>query len=175
MKIAIDVLTDVATQFSSDRFFFDKENIGVDMQTALNATFGTMCHLSVEYFQLRNIDLPDHYETAIQQTEVKKQDINKAYAERNRTVIELQTSVKQAQIAANITINNALGQAESMIQKNEAEVQTFYNIQKQQADAFAALKTQLGLNSTELIQYIKAKLLKEYNPSKLVIGMDVAA
>ena len=31
MKIAIDVLTDIATQFSSDRFFFDKETIGFDM------------------------------------------------------------------------------------------------------------------------------------------------
>ena len=61
-----------------------------------------------------------------------------------------------------------------MIQKNEAQVKTFYNIQKQQADAFAALKTQLNLNSTELIQYIKAKLLKEYNPKKLVIGMEGA-
>ena len=51
---------------------------------------------------------------------MKKQDINKAYAERNRTQIELTTKMKQAQIAANITINNALGEAQSMIQKNEA-------------------------------------------------------
>ena len=84
-KVAVDVLTDVATRFASDRFFFDKETIGLEMQHNLNDTFSRMCYLSVEYFQLRNIDLPDHYETAIQQTEVKKQDINKAYAERNRT------------------------------------------------------------------------------------------
>ena len=54
-------------------------------------------------------------------------------------------------------------------------MKTFYNIQKQQADAFAALKTQLGLNSTQLIHYIKAKLLEEYNPKKLVIGMEGAS
>lgn len=50
------------------------------------------------------VDLPDAFEDAIQLSEVKKQDILKAYAEKNRTVIELETTQMQAEYQKNVTI-----------------------------------------------------------------------
>mmetsp|Transcript_27166 Transcript_27166/g.24044 ORF Transcript_27166/g.24044 Transcript_27166/m.24044 type:complete len:170 (+) Transcript_27166:28-537(+) len=38
-KIAIDILTDVATQYKASQFFFDKEKISSTMQKQLNLTF----------------------------------------------------------------------------------------------------------------------------------------
>lgn len=38
-KIAIDILTDIATQYIASQFFFDKEKISSAMQKALNKTF----------------------------------------------------------------------------------------------------------------------------------------
>ena len=72
MKIAIDVITDQSTNFTATRFFFDKEAISADMQSRLNKTFAEECYATVDYFQLKSIDLPDEYEKAIQQTEVMK-------------------------------------------------------------------------------------------------------
>ena len=94
MKVAIDILTDTSTAYTATRFFFDKEAISMDMQKQLNATFANECFSTVEYFQLKSIDLPDDYERAIQQTEVMKQDIHKAGAEKEKMQIELQTKVK---------------------------------------------------------------------------------
>lgn len=84
MKIAIDILTDTSTAYTATRFFFDKEAISADMQKKLNATFANECFATVEYFQLKSIDLPDEYEKAIQQTEVMKQDIHKSEAEKEK-------------------------------------------------------------------------------------------
>ena len=65
-KIAIDILTDTTTKYSATRFFFDKEEISGDMHRILNnSTFSAFCFSTVEYFQLKNIDLPDEYEKAI--------------------------------------------------------------------------------------------------------------
>ena len=100
MKIAIDKLTDSTTKYNAYDFFKSKEAISVDMHKELNATFAEECFATVEYFQLKSIDLPDAYEKAIQETEVKKQDIIKAQAEKDKVAIELETKVKQAEIAS---------------------------------------------------------------------------
>lgn len=57
-----------------------------------------------EFFQLRSVDLPDDFEDAIQLSEVKKQDIQKAEAERSRTQVEIQTKLMTADLNRNITI-----------------------------------------------------------------------
>ena len=40
------------------------------------------CHSNIDFFQLRSVELPTAFEVAIQDTEVKKQDIQKATAEK---------------------------------------------------------------------------------------------
>ena len=50
------------------------------------------------------MDLPDDFEDAIQLSEVKKQDIQKAEAERSRTQVEIQTKLMTADLNRNITI-----------------------------------------------------------------------
>ena len=106
MKIAIDKLTDATTQYVAYDFFnANKEKISYAMHMDLNKTFAEECFSTVEYFQLKSIDLPDEYEKAIQETEVKKQDIIKAQAEKEKVAIELETQIKQATIASEIQIN----------------------------------------------------------------------
>ena len=171
MKIAIDILTDVATQYIASQFFFDKEKISLAMQKELNSTFADQCFATVDYFQLKSIDLPDPYERAIQETEVKRQDIHRAAAEKMRIQIELETKVKQAEIASNVNINQAQGQASVLLQSNFATSESFYKIQYQQAFSLAEVKTALGLTTDQLLQYLRAKILKEYPESKMIIGM----
>ncbi|CAI2376866.1 unnamed protein product [Moneuplotes crassus] len=160
MKIAIDILTDVATQYKASQFFFDKEKITFAMQKAVNKTFAQYCFATVDYFQLKSIDLPDKYEIAIQETEVMRQDIHKAEAEKAKMQIELETTILQAQIASNININKA-----------EANGQSFYKIQYQQAASLKTIKDALGLSNPDLLDYLRAKILREYPEDKMIIGM----
>ena len=172
MKIAIDILTDVATQYNAAEFFFNKDKISKSMQDSLNATFSEYWFSTVDYFQLKSIDLPDPYEIAIQETEVKRQDIHKAEAEKAKTAIELETKIMQAKISSNITVNKAMGDASSLLQSNVANTESFYKIQIQQATALAAVKKSLGLTNAQLLTYLRAKILKEYPEGKMIIGLD---
>ena len=160
-KIAIDILTDVATQFMASQFFFDKRKISDSMQKQLNGTFAQYCYATVDYFQLKSIDLPDKYEMAIQETETMKQDIHKADAEKQKMAVELQTKIMQAQISSNVNINQA-----------EASGQSFFKIQTQQAQSLAEIKRTLGFDNNQLLGYLRAKILKEYPEDKMIIGID---
>ena len=142
------------------------------MHKELNATFAEECFATVEYFQLKSIDLPDAYEKAIQETEVKKQDIIKAQAEKDKVAIELETKVKQAEIASQIQVNQAQGEADASVVENVATAKAFYDVQTQQATSLAGVKQSLGLTNQQVNQYMKTKLLKEYPESKMLIGID---
>ena len=54
--------------------------------------------------QLRSVDLPNPFEDAIQESEVKKQDIKKAEAELNKVKVEVDTRIKSADFQKNVTI-----------------------------------------------------------------------
>lgn len=170
-KVAIDVLTDTATRYKANRFFFDKEVISTEMQGVLNTTFAGQCYGTVELFQLKNIDLPNDFEKAIQQTEVMRQDIHKAEAQKSKMFIELETKVKQATIASEIQVNKAEGDASALITKNKAQAESFYKIQSNQAIALGEMKKALGFSASGLIDYLKAKILKEFPEEKMIIGL----
>jgi len=170
---AINSLTDMTTKFNAYNFFYDRQSIGDTMKAELSKTFNITCHALIEALQLRTVSLPKEFELSIQQTEVKKQDIEKAKAERNKVMVECETRVKEAEFQKNVTINTALGEALRIQMNNKAEVERIIITQLQQADAYVALKQQMKLNTTELLEYIKTKLIKEYQAgNSMVINLD---
>jgi hypothetical protein len=91
MSVALDTLTDGATDYTAYDFFMNRAKIGTDMQFQLNIFLSERAYATVEFFQLRSVDLPDGFEDAIQFSEVKKQDIQKARAELTRSKVEVET------------------------------------------------------------------------------------
>jgi hypothetical protein len=59
-----------------------------------------------------------------------------------------------------------------LITSKQAESDTFKNIQNKQSLAFQNLKSKLGLNAKQLINFIKAKVIREYQSGAMVIGID---
>lgn len=70
----------------------------------MNTGFNKMCFSYIQFLQLRSVDLPNLFEDAIQESEVKKQDIKKAEAELNKVKVEVDTRIKAAQFQKNVTI-----------------------------------------------------------------------
>lgn len=171
-RMGIDVLTDLATGYTAYDFFMERTKIGEAMQTALDQHFRTNCFSSVEFFQLRSVDLPDKFESAIQLSEVKKQDIKKAQAEKEKMVVELETSRIKAEYQKNVTINLATGEAKSITAKNQADVASFKLLAQARANSYQALKDELGLTGPQLLDLIKAKLIRDYNPQNLTIAIS---
>ena len=61
MNIAVDILTDVATQYVASQFFANRSLIQEKMRLKLNSTYTDSCFSSIDYFQLRSVDLPNDY------------------------------------------------------------------------------------------------------------------
>jgi uncharacterized Rmd1/YagE family protein len=102
--VAVDLLTEEATKYTAYDFFMDRGRIKNDFQITLDKTFSSICFSNISFLQLRNVDLPNLFEQSIQESEVKKQDIQKALAELNKVKVEVETLVKSAYFQKNVTI-----------------------------------------------------------------------
>jgi regulator of protease activity HflC (stomatin/prohibitin superfamily) len=137
----------------------------------LDVLFSKICLANIQFLQLRSVDLPNLFEEAIQESEVKKQDIKKADAELNKVKIEVDTRIKSAEFQKRVTINIAEGEGQAIIQQNQAETDSLTKTQNAQGDAYKKLKENLGLKNNELFNFLKSKLVKSYNGNNLVLNI----
>jgi len=75
-NVAIDILTQEATKYTAYNFFMERGPIKDKFQHAIDASFNRTCYSNVVFLQLRSVYLPNLFEQAIQESEVKK---NKTY------------------------------------------------------------------------------------------------
>jgi len=170
-NIAIDLLTEEATRYTAYDFFMDRGKIKDDFQKQLNQVFSKVCYSHIQFLQLRSVDLPSLFEQAIQESEVKKQDIQKAYAELNKVRVEIDTKIKSAEFQKNVTINFAEGEAESLLKQNAAQIDSLKQVQNTQTQAYSNLKTNLGLTNQALLNFVKAKLIKTYDGINMALNI----
>lgn len=104
INYSVDLLTDVATSYTAYQFFMERALIGAKMHERLNATLSNKVFVTVQFFQLRDVDLPDPFELAIEKSQVKSQDIRKAEAEVERARVEAATAEKLAILNQNCTV-----------------------------------------------------------------------
>jgi len=114
-RVVIDVISDTASNFTSNDFFQNRTMIQRKMKSDLQERVKNSTWHEVIFFQLRSLSLPDSFEQEIENTEVKGQDILKATAERKRDTVKFETNVLVAQLAVNATVENAYGIANRTI------------------------------------------------------------
>jgi hypothetical protein len=122
--------------------------------------------------QLRSVDLPNAFENAIQETEVKKQDINIAKAEQKKVSVEVDTLIKSALFQKNVTINLAEGEAQSILQNNQAQVDAYNQVQTSQTQAYSNLKNKLAMKNEDLLKMIKTQVIRDYDGNNLALSVS---
>ena len=171
-NVAIDILTQEATKYTAYEFFWDRGRINDDFKNYLDKQFSAICFSNIQFLQLRSVDLPNLFENSIQESEVKKQDIKKALAELNKVTVEVDTKIKSALFQQNVTINIAEGEAMALIKQNMAQTDSLQKIQSSQMDGYKILKKNLGLNNNNLLQFIKTKMIKNYDGNNIVLSLQ---
>jgi hypothetical protein len=81
----------------------------------------------------------------------------------NKVKVEVDTKIKSADFQKTVTINLAEGEASAIIQQNNADVSSLKKVQDAQSEGYKQLKNNLGLKNSELLSYIKAKVIKTYD------------
>ncbi len=138
----------------------------------LKEQFKKICFSDVIFLQLRSVDLPNEFEDAIQLTEVKKQDINIAEAEKKKVQVEVETLIRSAEYQKNVTINIAEGEAKSILQNNVAHVEAYKQVQTSQTNAYKDLKNKLSLANGDLLKMIKTQVLQNYDGNNLAMAIQ---
>lgn len=94
LRIALDSISDVGTMYRAIDFFTIRKDISAKMKEILDKRLQRDLNVEVVFFQLRSIDLPDAYEQSIQNTEVTKQGILRAEAERVKNNVTQQMYIE---------------------------------------------------------------------------------
>lgn len=134
VKVSRDVIRDVASNFTAIQFLTDRLVIGNAMETALHIAFQDI-YADIISFQLTNIDLPNTFESALENVKVAEQQRQVALFEQEAAIIRAETLLIDANATAELAIS-------------------------------------LGLNSTELLQYLWIQAIAEHK-GYLIIGTDV--
>lgn len=171
VRLAIDRLTEAATNYTSPEFFTERTQIGHSMEAQLLQDFKARLYSTVFSFQLRTVDLPKAFEDAIQDTEVMKQDVRVAEAEQNSTRVSLATQLMQAQRRTKVKANKASGLSQSVMLDNTADINQFTATQEKAADSYAAVMEQLDENQQDLLDYMEVRALRDHPSEKTLIGL----
>merc|ERR1712032_1106833 len=171
VNMATDLITAKATAYTATAFFMDRPAISLAMEDELKETFVATAFSSVPFFQLRSVSLPSEFEQAIQETEVKEQDIATATAENSTRSVEMDTQILQAQqTAAQIAINANASAQQTMLEV-QAYVQQFNLSQTLQADSFEPLFEKLGRNESLLLEYMRMRALREHPDHLSIVNL----
>lgn len=173
VRVAIDRLTEIATEYTANEFFVDRTRIGKDMERVLKKDFEDKLFATIFSFQLRSVGLPDEFEKAIQMTEVKKQDVQVAEAEQLSTKVALDTELMKAKRRTKVKANRAEGFAESIMLENSADITQYLTTQEKAAASYKGILKELDNKENELLAYVQSRVLRDHISDKVTLGLTL--
>jgi hypothetical protein len=173
VRIAIDRLTEIATEYTANEFFINRTLIGKDMEEKLRSDFENQLYATIFSFQLRAVGLPKNFEKAIQMTEVKKQDVHVAEAEQQSTRVALETSLMQAQRRVKVKNNKGDAYAQAVMLANDADIKQFVAMQEKTADSYGGVLKALDSKEANLLGYVEQRALRDHPSEKTTLGLSL--
>jgi len=171
VRMGIEQLTTAATMHNANSFFNNRTIIGEEMHKMLSTHFGKYAFAEVPFFQLRTVHLPEDFEKAIQDTQVKQQEIQIAAAEQNQNRITFETHVLQAQQAVRVMANKAAGEAASIMAQNDAYCRQYNITQSLQSEALSKLKKEAGWDTEQLLEYMRVRAMRVHPAERSTIQL----
>jgi hypothetical protein len=173
VRIAIDRLTEIATNYTANEFFIDRTRIGKDMEHKLKGDFEHQLYATIFSFQLRSVGLPKSFEEGIQKTEVQKQDVHVAEAEQQSTRVALETALMQAQRRVNVRANEGEAYGKSVMLANSADIQQFVAMQEKTADSYSGVLKALDSKESNFLSYVEQRALRDHPSDKTTLGLKL--
>lgn len=177
VRFARASIVESCTFFTADMFFSNRTIITADMLDRLRENFNQPeRNLKVEItgLQLREVDLPDDFDEEIGNTQEQIQEVEVARAEREEQMITMEREIIVATEHVQEVLEDARGQAQAIMQANNATVSQMLNLQRRQAES-NALVLQMFANDTDpfgrLFSMMKIRALESHTDSALLISM----
>lgn len=146
------VIAEVSTAYTAYDFFKDQGPISQAMMEHLKETFADL-HCDIDYFQLKNVDLPHGFEDAIQHTIVAEQGVLRAKYKLNTAKVKADTLVLEAEYGANMTVIKARAEASKMLTIANANADATARLLVAEGSGYGEIKKELGLESADALNH----------------------
>mmetsp|Transcript_130289 Transcript_130289/g.236808 ORF Transcript_130289/g.236808 Transcript_130289/m.236808 type:complete len:337 (+) Transcript_130289:135-1145(+) len=173
VRMSIDRLTEIATEYTANEFFVERTKIGKAMESSLKQDFEAKLYATIFSFQLRSVALPQDFESAIQMTEVKKQDVQVAQQEQKSTVVAWETKVMQAERAVKVRNKQADALAQAVMLENAADIEQFTATQEKAADSYSGVLKSLDEKEGDLLAYVQSRVVRDHPSDKITVGISM--
>eukprot|EP00931_Biecheleriopsis_adriatica_P088891 TRINITY_DN63118_c0_g1_i1.p2 TRINITY_DN63118_c0_g1~~TRINITY_DN63118_c0_g1_i1.p2 ORF type:complete len:297 (+),score=70.11 TRINITY_DN63118_c0_g1_i1:70-960(+) len=171
LRMAIEQLSIAATEHNAHFFFTNRSMIGAEMHDKLNNHFQAHAFAEVPFFQLRTVHLPNDFEEALKETQVKQQDIQIASLEQKTKTVTFKTRVLQAEQDVHVVVNQGEAEAAAILAANKAYCKQFEVTQDLQTSALSKLVRASGWNSGQLLDYMRVRALRGHPSNRSMIRM----
>eukprot|EP00761_Pharyngomonas_kirbyi_P012300 gb/GECH01012327.1/.p1 GENE.gb/GECH01012327.1/~~gb/GECH01012327.1/.p1 ORF type:complete len:314 (+),score=66.94 gb/GECH01012327.1/:1-942(+) len=173
-KIARNSIRDTASKYDAINFFEVRKQIGNEMEVDLRTNLQSI-NITLEYLQLRGVDLPDTYETIIESKEIERQRIELSSFEQNTAVVDANTQVMVANRTA--TRRRIDAEAEAEARRTEAEAEAYSAAQQvgALASGFIELQKSTNMSVNDLLAYSWLETVQRNDDSSLIVNLDKPA
>lgn len=150
--------------FEAEEYYTERSVIDRHMYNGLVADINNFnLGATVGFFQLINIQFPKPISDAIAEKQNIEQEALTATNERASKLTEANTALFEMQRKADIQIINAYAVANITLNQAKANSQIQQVLWENRAYAYSHADNVLGLNSTQLIEYIQSDLITKSN------------
>eukprot|EP00792_Barthelona_sp_PAP020_P006901 TRINITY_DN3079_c3_g6_i1.p1 TRINITY_DN3079_c3_g6~~TRINITY_DN3079_c3_g6_i1.p1 ORF type:complete len:310 (+),score=94.59 TRINITY_DN3079_c3_g6_i1:30-932(+) len=164
------VLAQVTTQYALPDFFEKRIEIGEIMKTKLQENFAAKGFVTIAYFQLRNVDVPDAYETQVVETQIQAQNVRKVTFEQEARKIILSADEVVSQADKNITIIESEADRKARNITAIAQSDAIEIVNNATASAYEGLRDKLGFSAEEMLNYVELELFRTHTSSYIITG-----
>lgn len=170
-RIAVEQITIASTKYSANEFFNKRPLIGDEMKEMLDGHFSEHAWSEVPFFQLRTVTLPAEFEDAIQNTQIRQQEIQIASAEQKQNAVKYETSVIQAQQRVRAILLAADAEAVAVLAQNDAYCRQYNLTQQLQREALIRMMGDADWSPEEILQYLRVRAVREHPSDKTTLNI----
>lgn len=172
-KVARDSIRVAAAKFDAFDFFLNRSLVATAISNRLRADFA-LTHVELNSFQLLDIALPTAFSTAIQNTEITRQQIATAQFQQDRASTEADTQVLAAKQQADVILARARADAKVIAAQALAQASAINQRTSNLLAAYNTTMTQYAMTADQMLTYIWLQALSE-TTATLTYGYDKPA
>ncbi|CAL8468393.1 g7933 [Coccomyxa elongata] len=158
------------SQFNIGQFQSQRMDVQYATKDKMQHLIHDMLHADIMDVQLKNVQPPDDWKTAVASKQQAQQDILLASNERDQSIAKVNGDLKLAQQSAEIMLEEARTNATVILQDAISQAAGIGAMYQQQAEIAANITKTNGLSINGYIAYLQNRLMEQQN--SLDVAMD---
>lgn len=149
--------------FATEQYYGERGTVFGSMYDALASEINNSTDFAVtlEFFQLLNIMFPGDYQAIVSEKQRLVQTQTTSLNDRTTQLIQANTTLLKNEFRANIKMIDAQNQAAIILNQGNASYGVVLSQWRQRVSTLLAVARHLGLNQTQLLDYLSSEVVRQ--------------